>query len=218
MTTSRAVWTQTQNLLTYLLQTEIAVFANPVVNDGGRVTWKSLTGGGPFLDRRDGERVSTYRRWVAQGAYSAILFDASLLQLTYDFDGSSLVSHRLAWVPCPFRVDPLALRIDPIDELMEEFETGPVGEVMLRTPVRFDYDADAPPDHPRTHLSLNNPGCRIACAAPVPLGMFTDFVFKNFYPAIWEGDRYVRSMPRKALADHTVTDLEAAAIHMSWPR
>jgi hypothetical protein len=215
--TSRVILDEIDNLLTYLAQSEIALHVNPVVNQQGRVSWVGPSILGMFLNTREHTSIMNYRAWLSTGAYSALLFDGSLLQLTYDFEGRELVAHRLAWVPCPFRIDLELLLVESPIEVVELYAEGAANDVLLRTTIRFDYDAlRARRNHPAAHLSINSAECRIACAAPLRLGHFVDFVFRHFYPDYWRAHPYLGGISRKAWGHQTVTQEEMNQLHVSW--
>jgi hypothetical protein len=215
--TSRVVRDEIDNLLSYLIYSDLALYVNPVVMSGGRVSWGSFAAGARFLTGRDHTTLSQYQTWLADGAYSALLFDGSLLQLTFDFAGHQLVGHRLAWVPCPFAVDLDLLLVESPTEVMDLYADGSPHDVALKTIIRFDYDiARAAPDHPAAHLSINSTECRIACSAPLRLSHFVDFVFRNFYPDYWSVHPYLASLSRVGWGDRTVTEEEAARLHVAW--
>ena len=167
MTTARAVQTDVQNLLDYLLESEGALYTNPVVNQLGRVSWRPGKTGLEFLPSRTLPTASDYRHWLEAGSYSAVLSDGALLQITYEFEGHQLVAHRLAYVPCPFEVEPDLLASEPLLEVYDLHAGGHVHSVVLGTVIRFDFDRrSARRGHSASHLTINGPSCRIPCAAP----------------------------------------------------
>lgn len=216
--TSRAVRDELDSLLLYLLDAEIALYVNPVVQEEGRVTWRGLGAGGEFLPIRESESIAAYRAWIEMGAYSALLSDGALLQMTYEFSGHDLVGHRLAWVPCPFNVDRDLLQTAPPVDVFDLY-AGESKNVFLRSAVRFDFDVGrAAPDHPAVHLSLNASHCRIACAAPLRVGHFVEFVFRNFYPATWRAHPYLGRMSKRRWCPHLITEDQVERLHVSWRR
>jgi hypothetical protein len=215
--TSRLVFEEIDNFLNYLIETGLAIDATPVADFGGRITWRGTEPNEGFLPERRFPTCNSYKVWVHARAYSAVLFDGSLLQLTYDFAGRSVVAHRLAWVPCPFHLDAQLLRTEPLLDIIELY--GAVDEVVLFSTVRFDFDIlAARPGHPASHFTVNSADCRIACAAPMRLGRFVGFVFGNFYPEIYEADAYLQGISNAPLGPHTLTADEMNGIHISWPR
>lgn len=217
--TSRHVRDELDNLLTYLIDNEIALHTNPVANEGGRVTWRLFATGLTFLHASEPPSLLGYRTWLESGAYSALLNDGALLQMTYDFVGHSLVAHRLPWVPCPFKIDADLLQHEAPVDVIDVYAAGKPEDVILRSAIRFDYDIDrATEEHPAAHVSINSSACRVACAAPMRLDHFVDFVFRNFYPEIWRENPFFEGMSRSAWGPHTVTADQASKLHMSWSR
>ena len=217
--TIRLIRDELENLLAYLINSEIALHCNPVSHDANRLTWRASVADTRFLANRGTTSLYQYRAWLEAGQYSALLFDGAMLQVSYDFVGHALVAHRLAWVPSPFSMDPELLEVFPLLEVFDTYAEGKPGDVVLHTTVRFDFDLErALPNHPAAHMSINSAECRIPCAAPLRLGHFIDFVFRNFYPVIWRAHPYLDSVSRTAWGPHTVTDVELERPHMSWSR
>jgi hypothetical protein len=216
MPTSRAITTEIQNLLDHLMNSEIALFVNPVLDQGGLVSWRST--GGSVLSKRGFPTLHDYRDWVEAGAYSAVLFDGSLLQLTYHFAGTNiLVGHRLAYVPCPFNADHELLRLLPIVDVIDYYAANGADDVILRSTVRFDFDIENQrPGHPAAHLTFNSGSCRVACTAPLRLGRFLEFVFRHFYPDVWARDRYLPRVSKKEFGSRTITAEETSGPHVAW--
>lgn len=188
------------------------------VEIGNLITWPPVgTSESEFLVERDEETVSSYLNWLRTGAFSAILADWSLIQITYMFDGDEMVGHRLAYIPFPFRSGPLA-GFDAID-IIELFSDPNGTDVLLRPSVRFDYGPyqAVSLSHPHSHFSFASPDCRVPCRGPLRLGHFAQFVFLNFYPTTYAGSAYLQSMPTREWMSPTIDDAELAVVHLSWP-
>jgi hypothetical protein len=66
----------------------------------------------------------------------------------------------------------------------------------LRSALRFDFDQDAATQaHPASHLTIAHQDCRIAVFAPLSVGHFVRFVFRNFYPHAWKDHAFLRDWP-----------------------
>ncbi|MEX0983927.1 MAG: DUF2290 domain-containing protein [Actinomycetota bacterium] len=218
-TNSRVVREEIDLLLAYLNEAALAVYVNYLTRSDEVVSWHVRDRSVEFLPDRDRMTSETYRHWLESGAYSAVLFDGAMLQLSYRFVSNQIVAHRLAWIPSPFEFEPGFLESQPLIDVFDLYAAGPARDVVIRAPIRFDFDVEAArPGHPASHLSINSGHCRIACAAPVGVGQFVRFVFSNFYPDVWRAHPYLASMPTRAIADHTITDDERAALHVYWSR
>jgi hypothetical protein len=218
MPTSRAIRSEIAGFLADLVDSNVAIFANPVVDANGRVGWPLTTAGDRFLQDRTPPTVRDYRWWVEHGAYSAVLFDGALLQMTYEFDRRTLIRHRLAYVPCPFEIARETLETEPLLDLFDLYARGPLESVVLRSVIRFDYDAArANPEHAAAHLTVNSVDCRVPCAAPLRLGLFVDFIFRHFYSRTFAELPWLGSVPKRTLAKGTVTDDERSRVHLNWP-
>lgn len=216
--TSRNLHDEVSNLLDYLFDAEIALLIQPVRIADTRVTWcPSRRDAGFFLDRDRVHSLEGYRAWLDAGAFSAMLFDGALLQLTFDVAGGAVIGHRLAYVPCPFEVDVEWLKSEAALELMDAYAEEGAHRVALRSAVRFDFDMKAAkPGHPASHMTLNSVHCRVACAAPLRLAHFVDFVFSNFYPELWAVHPYLRDLSTSDYGGRTLTDEESGRLHMDW--
>jgi hypothetical protein len=218
MATSRSIRTEVAAFLTRLIESNVAIFANPVVDVAGRVGWPISAYGERFLHDRSPPTIRDYRWWLEHGSYSAVLHDGALLQLTYEFAGRRLIRHRLAYVPCPFEIGREELETEPLVDIFDFYAAGPSESVLLRSAIRFDYDADrANPMHASAHLTVNSVDCRVPCAAPLRLGIFADFVFRHFYPHTFAAAPWLSALPTVNLVGVTVTEDERTRIHLYWP-
>jgi hypothetical protein len=180
MATIRSLADDIRNVLDYLLDAELAVSTTtPLISDS-RVTWPRLADQGALFDHGRHPGCTQYLEWLQGREYSAILFDGSLLQVSYEFYDGRVASHRLMYMPCPYDLEmSLLTEGHPIHEVVG-LSSG--DEPAMRSPIRFDFDAGrARHGHPAVHLTLNTVDCRIACAAPMHVHRFVDFVFRAFY-------------------------------------
>lgn len=216
MTTTRSLQDELVNALSYLAESELALYYSPVSVSGTKVSFHSLNPLAPFLSERRHHTVKQYADWVTAGAYSALLLDGSLLQLTYEVSNRKIVSHRLAYVPCPYSLDPELLASgESLSDILDLYLDG---HPILRSPVRFDFDPQAAkPGHPAVHFTINDSDCRIACAAPFHPLKFLDFVFRNFYPEYWQAHKSFFLQGAHRDIDHdTNIDFDRRAPHFSW--
>jgi hypothetical protein len=218
VTTIRTVQTEITNLLDYLLQSEIAVYTQPPVAYHTRVTWAGGQTDRKLWINKGDPSLRDYVTWVTNKAYSTILRDGALIQITYDVIDGEIAGHRLAYVPCPYRLDEEMVASDAILEIIDLHVDSEPTNMVLHSTVRFDFDPKSEKSgHPSTHLTINSPECRIACAAPMHVGRFADFVFKHFYPELWKAHRpYFEGGARQEAGLRTLTDEDAAGPHISW--
>ena len=206
--------------LKLLLESDVALSTTKVVAQRGpagfqRVTWATNTAVPGYLFRLHSATVSEYREWVDCQGYSAVLFDGSLIQMSYDFDYSGLVGHRLLYFPCPFDLDPELLNGFPLAEVIDFYQAQEIAYVRLRSPVRFDYDPFAGADaHPVSHMTFQWSHSRLPVMAPISPGHFIQFVFKNFYPAMWRVHDFIQEWPRHEI-ESTITPEEQTVLHLS---
>ena len=167
MQTSASLRTAIDNLLDTILNAGFVILRQPVVCRGSsrrtQVTWPSLMR--PDVVTGYGT-VDEYMAQLDCTAYSAVLLDGSIVQLEYGMDGASIVSHRLAFYPCPFQIDADLLGEFGLREVIEASDS--LDLVRLRTPVRFDFALQAErDDHSASHVHFNHEECRVAVSSPV---------------------------------------------------
>ena len=216
MTSSRTIADEIENTLDYMLGNGISIYQRPVMRDAERVSWRPNSRTTPFLPARAQHSLALYRHWVESGHYSALLFDGSLLQLTYRWVKNVLVMHRLAYIPAPVVVDPDLLLEFPVFDVVEA-ELADLGRVRFAGAIRFEYDLiTAGPGHPASHMTVNEVDCRIPCLTPVRLGMFMRFVLGHFYPEVWKDHEYFHALTTKPPGRRSITSDEASGLHLSW--
>ena len=219
--TPNSIYIDLSSFLDLLMRSGVAISISEVVRQRGQggfqsITWATNNAAPGHLFRRHSASVSEYIEWVDCEGYSAVLFDGSLLQISYDFRHRTLVRHRLLYFPCPYDFDSADLLgdlslLDVIDLYRSDGDTS----VQLRSPVRFDYDRNvngAP--HPQSHMTFQWSHCRIPVMAPISLGNFIQFVFKNFYPQMWNSHTFIREWPRQVIGT-SITPVERMVLHLN---
>lgn len=219
--TSSVVARELRQTLSAFAEFDIATYTNPVLETPNRVAWHSHGTSDDFLLSRDDLTVKGYLHWLENGHYNALLPDGSLIQITYEFDGGGVVGHRLAYIPCPIDVTDKDSR-----ELLEEgYPWGDlvrdklliVEDVQMKTAIRFDFDPiNAALEHPAAHFTMNTVDCRIACATPMRMGRFLDFIFKTFHPVLYRENAYLRSFPMSGWFEPTIIQEQRNGLHLSW--
>lgn len=216
MTTVRSVRDQVQNVLDYLLHADLLLYSNGVSMGANIVSWHPHDGSAPFLINRDHPNTEQYESWVSSGAYSAALFDGSLLQISYKVEGGKVSGHRLAYVPCPYDLDTSLLTEG--EALLDVVELYRGSDAALRSPIRFDYaPREARPGHPAVHLSFNSTACRIACVAPLHVLRFIDFVFRHFYTELWLAHRpFFEAGSWQHVGPKVLAEGDHRNVHLMW--
>jgi hypothetical protein len=218
MATPRSIRTEIERLVNRLLDAGLA-YAGQVItlsqNSGtSRVSWVNADVGSA-IKYYDFATVDEYLFWLDSNNYSVVLNDGAVLQLSYEFSGarSDLVAHRLAYFPCPVDITlPDPDDIPPAD--LVRLSLGKASSVAMRTPIRFDFDVRAQQvDHPASHVTLNYSHCRCPVVGPLSPGHFVKFIFRQFYPTIWEDYSFLRSW-RQSILSRTITRDEELALHI----
>lgn len=215
-TSSRGVANDVQNVLDYLQEAELALYTNGVDERPDRVSFHRHDPASEFILGRSHPSIQQYRRWVEVGSYSAVLPDASLLQLTYKIAGGQIAGHRLAYIPCPFQIDSAyLLEGEPILDVVDLYRDQ---DPLMRSPLRFDFDPEAAkPGHPAAHLTINGMECRIACVAPIHPLRFVDFIFRHFYPTLWAAhDTFFSSASYRHFGKAVLSDDDRTSLHITW--
>jgi hypothetical protein len=141
--------------------------------------------------------LDEYLWYLERRFFAVVLFDGSLLQVTYRFVRLTVTHHRLCFYPCPVTLDDEVVSEYGIAEYVDLLRDGGLDRaVRLRSPIRFDYDSDAAAErHPAVHLTFSEPCCRIPVAYPLSVGHFVRFVFTHFYPNVWSEVSSLRAIP-----------------------
>lgn len=219
-TTPKALANQVRNLLSLLLESEIAIIINPVVEERfdqrTRVTWRSRRPEIGLITSSAFATVAEYRDFMDAQTYSAVLYDGAIVQISYDFSGNDLVGHRLCYYPCPFDMDPELIRTEPLSDLIDVYRENNETTTNLRSPCRFDYDEqNNGTDHPTVHMHMIRANCRWAVSGPLSMGHFIRFIFQHFYPEIWSVHAFLRKWPQERAGRRTIGRLEGLDLHVT---
>lgn len=166
--------------------------------------------------------LTEYMQLLRTRSYSALLFDGSLLQISLDIERDDLVKHRYCYYPCPvqFKDDELRVLIEeePIADVIETFLTGTQSDLLLRSPIRFDFSSRVwKPGEPHAHVHFNHADCRCALSTAIYPGYFVKFVIRNFYPQVWH-DYPVLELLTQDMIGYWLKDEEEQFIHFSTKR
>jgi hypothetical protein len=219
--TSKHIQSEIINLRDLLLHSGIARFANAVVfQKVGKTTRVPLppSHNGSPISRIAFASIAEYCAHFSSGAYTVVLFDGALIQLSIDLNHQQIVGYRFCYYACPFDIDVKDLLSLPLLDLIQLHQEGGMDLLRLRSPLRFEYDPNnADEGHPVSHVHLLWAHSRCSVVAPISIGHFVKFVFSHFYPAIWSEFDFLRKWPTH-LEDRTITVSEEEILHFSLRR
>lgn len=216
MSTVRAIAEQVRNALDYVRDAEIAQFTTEVSMSATAVAWHPLDRKGAFVESFGHPTIDQYVTWLANGDYSALLYDGSLIQISYWVEEGDVSRHRLAYFPCPYNLDlDLLKQGTPVADIVESYRGS---EAVLRSPMRFDFDHEAAgPRHPASHFTINGTSCRIACVAPLHVMRFFDFIFRQFHPQLHAAHRrFFATAHAQHIGRRSLGDGEHRQLHLAW--
>ena len=224
MVTPARIRGEVHSLLDLLFSNDIALYVSQVVEKQQqssiiRITWPSQ----PQNWRQGFEKpfgsIDEYFAWLKNNQFSAILFDGSMLQISFDLRWGNLIAHRLVYYPCPIELNDeelMLLREFPVIEVIDDY-TDTRDRFRTKSPIRFDFDEKAGTStHPTSHMTMLTNDCRLPVYGPLSLGHFVTFVFRNFYPNIWEQHEFVREWPTK-VERQTIEPSDQDHLHI-WTR
>lgn len=180
-----------------------------------RITWPNHAPGRQNAPR-EFTRINYFLHILRARSFSAILFDGSIIRISYKFYKESLVEYNFLWWPSPFCLDFDETQDLTMDELVEShIDSNSWSEnIQMRSPIRFDYDCARDEDfHPASHVHMQDPDCRMRVSHPICLNTFLKFIFCNFYSEkyrsndFWDDLEPIRmyKFDRKIVEDKFVT-------------
>jgi hypothetical protein len=192
-----------------LLKADLAVAVNaPTVRSDGerwRITWPAAFTSIGLLSSLPFASIYEYRSLLLGSHFICLMSDGALLQLSLDIRNNETIGHRFGYYPCPV-VLPGGIDILDSDELdiilLQELDShiGSISDnttpsnvqLRLRSPIRFDFDADQTSEPP-SHFHFGNPDIRVPVHSALSVGHFVQFVMRHFYPEAW-ADETVRAV------------------------
>jgi hypothetical protein len=146
--------------------------------------------------------------------YNFKMIDGALIQLLYTYEKSELVSHRLAFLPCPFLED---FQNNPEVYETDEIYADILAKNIVPVPIRFDYDPKnfKELEHPRCHLTLGQfENCRIPVCSPITPNTFISFILRSFYNTACRKFNDQLNLSSK-LFNETITVAEKKVLHIA---
>jgi hypothetical protein len=222
MTTPSKIEAELKDFRDLLVSTNVAIAANPItirnVGSVKRVTWLSpVTASGPATDFGFAS-IGEYTQQLLTNAYTVVLFDGSILQVSIDIKHNKIIGHRFSFFPCPFDLQPDDLVELPILDVISLYEESGRDRLRLRSPLRFEFDPNnTTENHPICHVHLLWAHCRCSVVAPLSLGHFIKFIFSNFYPRIWNTHSFLREWPT-TMGTRTISVDQESILHLACRR
>jgi hypothetical protein len=163
-------------------------------------------------------RVQDYVNLVTSREYSYLMHDGGVIQVAYTFDRDRIERHRLVYYPCPFQITRRDTSFDGglLDLISEQFLPSIEENLLLRSPIRFDYAPEAAADyHPASHLTVNDPSCRIPARAPLHFDTFIRFILENFYFDALQEEAIARELTFKN-EDECLSQHDRRRVYLQW--
>lgn len=181
--------------------------------------------------------LEEYITLLSCSQYTLVLFDGSLIQISYTFDRNGIAGHRLCWYPSPLdisgtqEIDDIIIKLHHImsdnSNVLEDHITNPQAShpinlkgIYNRSPLRFDFSVmpdDKKDNHPDVHLHISNENCRIPVKTPLCIRMFMQFIIGNFYQNIPLEGSLVNGLPSWESND-MLTAHHKGKIHFNYIR
>ncbi len=167
---------------------------------------------------KDRPYCEIYRDLADSRSFNIRMLDGALVQMTYRFDQSGLVGHRLAFFPSPTLAE---FQNDPKSYFDDELYADIVANNIVHVPLRFDYDASEDLHrlimHPKSHLTLGQySNCRIPVSSPLTPIQFVDFILRNFYYTAYK-KLLVKLPTARATFPESILPEERSVIHVVIP-
>jgi hypothetical protein len=164
-------------------------------------------------------RVDDYLSLLERQEYSYLMHDGGIIQISFVYEGNKINRHRLSYHPCPFRISRRDLEMfggGLLDFIADGFMSNLEENVLLRSPVRFDYAPTAAADfHPASHITINDPNCRIPARSPLQFDTFIKFVLENFYLEAWHHPSVTRALAFSQ-EDECLSAHDRARAYLNW--
>jgi hypothetical protein len=205
-----------------LLDAEFAVDARPHIVRSLSTSRKSIStrrGAIPSIFTRCPAKLTDYIALLEAHDYSYLMGDGGVIQIAMTYNGDDIERSRLSYHPCPLEVlqhDVNAFDGSFVDLIQEILAQDRDDSVVLRSPIRFDFDPEAAAEsHPASHVTINDPSCRIAARAPLSFDTFMRFVLEHFYPEAWRVSAISGSLVFRH-ENECLSELDRSRLHISW--
>lgn len=174
-----------QRFLTDLLEEEsIVYFTPPIVQSAADrsiiIAWPDQR---PleFQKQIAEHTVQEYFSDLKENNYTCLLPNGSLLQIEYKWRSGAVQYHRYCYIPAPFDLGGETVRPEEIESLIDLAGSLSADAIRLRTKLRFEFDVEqAARNHPKSHLHIHYPECRIPVRSSLGVHSFFRFIYRYF--------------------------------------
>lgn len=164
-------------------------------------------------------RLVDYLTILENQEYSYLMRDGGVFQISYVFNGAEIERHRLCFHPCPFAITSRDIRNFEgglLELIQHSFMDRLEDNVLMRTPIRFDFAPDqAAASHPASHITLNDPSCRVPARCPLAFDTFMKFILENFYSDVWEHPKIREALVFRQEVE-CLSQHDRTRAHLSW--
>jgi hypothetical protein len=144
--------------------------------------------------------LEQYSQWLADGEYTCLLADYSIIRASFTIEFDKIVKHSLLYWPFPIntstKINDITDALEAISIILDSIsKSSDIVSLSMRSPMRFDYDPKtASVDHPETHLHTQFEDTRIFVQRPLSFNTFIKLVFKNFYHNTWKQHHQINEL------------------------
>ncbi|MDO4275582.1 MAG: DUF2290 domain-containing protein [Eubacteriales bacterium] len=194
----KKVYHEVHNITQELIRCGLAEEYNFPVIRGTDIVWTKYCDISCYLKNMD--YASIYAEIEKEHNYNIKLPDGGIIQLMYrfDFSGTHLLSHRLAFYPSPsYEIYQNNAQLYDEDSIYGDI----LNKDVLPVVIRADYSRDEVKSeihHPYSHITLGGyKNCRIPADKPISPLCFVKFIMEHFYyvpSAYWEFDFSMKSI------------------------
>mgnify|MGYP000749646348 FL=1 len=149
-----------------------------------RLSWNnhlsgSFNSGDNFL------KLEQYKQIINNQSYLCVLFDGSLIRVSYTIKNGCIVGHNLLWWPAPYKYSGVSLDDVPPKQMLSDFleDDKWYENIEMRSPVRIDYDPRkevVSSAHPPVHMHIEHMECRIFIEKPMCFNSFIKLICNNY--------------------------------------
>lgn len=189
----KQIQNQVNNTLYALSLKKIIYTYNPIFTQNlgenkYRLSWNNHISG-KFNTGECFTKLEQYKMILKNNSYHCILYDGSIIRVSYTFEDECLIGHNLLWWPAPFKYEELTLEEYTVFELLDFFLSDQKWDqaINMRSPIRIDFEPDpsiVSDEHPPTHMHIEHKDCRMKIEQPLCFNKFINFILKNYYPDI----------------------------------